>query len=68
MSALTITEREYLNWEEAARFSGLGVSTLRRLADKGKLTPFRPTAGRVLLSRRQLVDLIEGRGRPTPAA
>lgn len=60
MSTATI-ERSYMGWQEAARFSGLSISTLRRLAKEGRLTVFRPTQARALLSARQLVEVIEGR-------
>lgn len=53
---------EYLSWSEAARFSGLSISTLRRLLRCGKLRLFRPSPGRVLLARRDLIGVIEGDG------
>ena len=58
-SSMTV-ERSYMGWDEAAVFTGLSVSSLRRMVESGKLRAYRPTAGRVLLSRAELVQAIEG--------
>ena len=60
-------EQQYMNLRDAAAYIGLSFSTLRRLVDSGKLTPHRPTPGRVLISRDALDNLVRtsanGRGK-----
>jgi excisionase family DNA binding protein len=60
-------ECEYLSWDEASRFTGLSVTTLRRLVAEKRLTVFHPTPGRALLSRRELVEVIEASAQPKEA-
>ncbi len=45
------TAQRFLNREEAARFSGLSVSTLNALERAGKLRFLRPSPRRVLVDR-----------------
>jgi len=66
----------WLSVNRAARYSGLGVRTIRRLLSSGRLTAHRPCRGRVLVDRQQLDNLIasstttlrKGRGRRTTSA
>jgi predicted site-specific integrase-resolvase len=49
----------FLSITSAERFVGLSPTTLRRLIREGRLTVYKPTPGRLLLSRKQLRDLVE---------
>jgi excisionase family DNA binding protein len=48
----------YLSIEDAAMYSSLGTRTIRRMLRDGRLTPFCPVAGRVLVDREELDHLI----------
>ncbi|HWE36730.1 MAG TPA: helix-turn-helix domain-containing protein [Isosphaeraceae bacterium] len=57
--------------ELAAAYASVSEQTIRRLIGAGKLTPYRPVSGRVVVDRRQLDALVlsstgparSGRGR-----
>lgn len=66
MTGVLSMRNGYLGWTEAAAFSGLGVTTLRRLVRQGRLKAYRPTVGRTLLSVRELVEVIESGEQPQP--
>jgi excisionase family DNA binding protein len=51
----------YLSYPEAASYSGLSTSTIRKLVGENKLAAYKPTGSRkVLLDRHQIDRLIEG--------
>jgi hypothetical protein len=52
-------EAPYLLLKEAAAFARLSVPTIFRLAAAGKLRLLKPSEGRTLVSRRELMKLIE---------
>jgi excisionase family DNA binding protein len=47
-------EVAYLGFPEAASYVGLSIGSLRRLVNAGKITLFRPTPKRSVLSRKDL--------------
>jgi hypothetical protein len=50
--------QRFLGVKEAARFCGLSPDAIRGLVNAGRLTGFRPIAGRVLVDKRELESLI----------
>ena len=42
----------------AAVHSSLSEGTIRRLLERGRLTPHRPTPGRILISREELDNVV----------
>jgi hypothetical protein len=52
--------RRYVSLADAALYSSLSILTLRRLADAGKLTLFRPSPRRVLVDLQQLDQVLRG--------
>jgi hypothetical protein len=53
----TVTKR-YASMREAQLYSGLSIDTLERLEREGKLSVFRPRAGKRLVDLRQLDEVI----------
>jgi len=58
----TVSEARYLSLPDAARYSGVSASTLRRMAGDGKLRLLRPY-GRILLIDRAELDALLQDGR-----
>lgn len=52
-------EQRWLNFGEAARYSGISAESLRRLVRAGRLRVFRPTERKVLIDRAELDAFIE---------
>lgn len=55
---IAILEKSFLNLKEASAYIGLSARTIRRLISSGKLTPYRPTPGRILLSRDEIDNVV----------
>jgi excisionase family DNA binding protein len=66
MSTPTL-EPGYMDLSDGSRYSGLSVSTLRRLLAAGRLTAYRPTGTKVLISLAELRRFVES-SRQTEAA
>lgn len=58
----------FVGWDGAARFSGLSVSTLKRLVRAGQLRMYRLKPGRTLLCLDEIRALIEASAVPTDNA
>jgi excisionase family DNA binding protein len=57
--AMVDVGRRYFSWIEAARYSGLGVNTLRRMVAEKKLHAMRPTGQRrIVLDKLEIDDLM----------
>jgi excisionase family DNA binding protein len=61
-------EKGFMGLQEASHYSGLSLSTLRRLTQTGKLRAFRPTEGRIMVAKRDLDVLFENNAVPPNAA
>jgi hypothetical protein len=57
----------FLSLADAESYCGLSSETLRRLIRAGKLRSFKPVAGRVLVDRLQLDEVILASARPQQA-
>src|SRR5437588_11965990 len=60
--APSATAARYLSLPDAAVYTGLSVSTLRRLLAAGRLRGRRPTGGRLLPDREELAKLVSAGG------
>jgi hypothetical protein len=54
----------FLSLAAAETYSSLSAETLRRLIRRGLLKAYKPSAGRVVIDRLQLDELILGSARP----
>jgi hypothetical protein len=52
-------ERRFVPLVTSAVYSGLSITSLRRLARSGRLTPHRPVGRNILLDVRQLDQLVQ---------
>lgn len=57
MSQVVLAPR-FLSIDDAATYTSLSPATLKRMVVAGKLTPKRPTPGRVLFDREELDRVI----------
>ncbi len=48
----------FLSVRDSASYSGLSRETIRRMLQSGKLTPYRPVPGRIVVDRQQLDSVI----------
>jgi excisionase family DNA binding protein len=54
-----LAQRRYLSVAHAAMYCDLSEDSVRSLLSSGKLTAYRPVAGRVLIDRRELEALLQ---------
>lgn len=59
-SLLDRTPQRFLSIASAAAYCDLSEDSLRRLIERGDLTPHRPVRGKILIDRQQLDALILG--------
>jgi excisionase family DNA binding protein len=55
---VSLQAARYIGIEDAAAYTGLCSRSIRRLLDRGELTALRPVAGKVLIDRREIDNLV----------
>jgi len=66
-TASSTVETRFMSLPDAARYSGMSASTLRRMAGDGKLRLLRPYGRILLIDRAELDGLLQQADTGTPA-